>query len=500
MRNITSAIESLTNTITMYMVAVYALVAIVATSLLLSVVGALDFAPLALIGTLIVVLASTYLSSRLCAWTFGTQHNRASGLITSLILYLTVAPADTTTELFKLALVGCIASVSKYLLVWRGRHIFNPAALALACSSILGLGAALWWVATPLLLPVVMIAGVLLVAKTRRYAMVFAYITAALLMSAALAFVTHYPVLDALRLDVLSGPLVFFAAVMLTEPLTSPGTRTHQLWYGGLVGILYSAQLPWVSSPHIALLVGNIYSFVVRKSHGAIELKVVALQQIAPDIYELHATPLRPLAYQAGHYIELQLPHARQDSRGTRRVFSIATSPSEQTLRLATKLPPTRASSYKRAFAALSPGTLLRAAYVGGDFVLPRDTSIPVVWIAGGIGITPFRAMVATLLADRDTRSVTLIYCARTPGEFAYLSFFKRAARSLPLDIVTVITHPHTGKPQQLSHELLTHHIPDISRHHVYISGAPGMVHATRDLFTETYAPARVVTDYFNGY
>lgn len=503
MRKLLAGLESLTNSLTMYMVTVYALLAIVFVSLLLSAVGELGFPVLALLATLLTVLASTYLSSRLCAWTFGTQHNRASGLITSLILYLTLAPGDTAVELFKIALIGCIASVSKYLLVWRGRHIFNPAALALTLGSVLGLSSALWWVGTPLLLPVVLITGLIIVTKTRRYAMVTTFTVVAIVTSIAVAASTGYPVLDALRLDILSGPLAFFAAVMLTEPLTSPATRRHQIGYAGLVGLLYSAQLPWVSTPHISLLVGNLYRLIVQPQRSALSLRVISVSEIAPGVYELQAMPAHAIRYTAGQYLELQVPHAKQDSRGTRRVFSIASSPDEKTLRLTTRVPTHQASSFKRAFVQLTPGTQLRATYVGGDFVLARDAQVPIVWVAGGIGITPFRAMVATLLAAHDRRHITLFYQARTADELVYLSFFMRAARTLSLTIVPIVAESPvgwTGEVGSLSREVVTRYVPDIHAYHVYISGAPNMVDATRGMFTHDYAPARIVTDHFSGY
>ncbi|QHN42982.1 hypothetical protein GII36_03915 [Candidatus Mycosynbacter amalyticus] len=503
MRKLLSSLESLTNSLTMYMVTVYALLAIVLVSLLLSAVGELGFPVLALLATLLTVLASTYLSSRLCAWTFGTQHNRASGLITSLILYLTLAPGDTAVELFKIALIGCIASVSKYLLVWRGRHIFNPAALALALGSFLGLSSALWWVGTPLLLPVVLITGLIIVTKTRRYAMVTTFTVVAIVTSIAVAASTSYPVLDALRLDILSGPLAFFAAVMLTEPLTSPATRRHQIGYAGLVGLLYSAQLPWVSTPHISLLVGNLYRLIVQPQRSALSLRVISVSEIAPGVYELQAMPAHAIRYTAGQYLELQVPHAKQDSRGTRRIFSIASSPDEKTLRLTTRVPTHKASSFKHAFVRLTPDTQLRATYIGGDFVLPHDPKAPLLWVAGGIGITPFRAMAASLLSAHDMRPVILFYQAYTPRDLAYLSFFTRAARSLSLTIIPVVAEAPanwTGETGRVSRTLLGRYVPDIHMHHVYISGAPAMVESTRSLFAHDYKPVQIMTDHFSGY
>lgn len=373
---------------------------------------------------------------------FSTQHNRESWLITALILFLTIAPGDSTLEYVKIALVASIAVASKYLIAWRTRHIFNPAALALTIGSLSGLTSAFWWVGTPLLLPVVVIAGILIVSKTRRYLLASTFTVTALITSAIVAFISNYPVADALRLDLLSGPLIFFAAIMLTEPFTSPATRGRQIMYAALVGVLYSSQLPWVSMPSTALLIGNLLAFYFVFRMGDMRLKVTGIKKIAPRTYELQATPYSRIAYTAGQYIELSVPHAKQDSRGSRRVFSFASAPDEEILRLTTKLPVGKASSFKRAFTQIAPDAVLRGSYVAGDFTLPKEATSPIIFIASGIGITPFRSMLAHMLATNDTRHVTLFYFVRTAEDIVYSKLLARVERELSVAVVPVIAQP----------------------------------------------------------
>ena len=477
----------------MYMVTIYALCTIVIAALALSFVGIVPFAPFALIGSFIVLLVSTYSSSILCAWTFGTQHNRTSSVITALILFLTLAPGDSLLDFVKLVLVAGIATLSKYLLVWRGRHIFNPAAVALTAGTLLGLSSALWWVATPALLPVVVASGLVIVAKTRRYGMVTVFIGVALITSACTALITKYPVLDALQLDVTSGPLVFFAAIMLTEPLTSPGTKRQQWLYAVVVGVLYSAQIPWLSVPNITLLAGNLLTaMLVRRS--ATRLRVVRVSEIAPRTYELLAKPLHTLRYTPGQYMELQVPHTHPDSRGIRRVFSIASSPDELTVRLITKLPPASPSSFKRAFVQLQPGSVLRATYIGGDFTLPREPNTRLLFIAAGVGITPFRSMLAHMLATRDRRHVTIIYTATHTDALLYRTLLKRAEHELN-------TKTYFVTDTSLDDDFFARYHIDPSGTHAYLSGPPQMVDSLRATLAKTpNRPVRIVTDYFTGY
>ncbi|RYF27150.1 MAG: hypothetical protein EOO17_06405, partial [Chloroflexi bacterium] len=266
-------LESLVNTITMYKLTAYALIMTTGAALLLSTLGVLQQPIVGLLATLSVFVVVSYASSRLFAWTFSTRHNSESWLITALILFLIVGPPDDFAlkmgtywmELLVAGLVAFFATASKYILAIRGKHIFNPAAAGVVLVSLLGLagGYATWWVATPFLLPIVAIAGLLIIAKTRRYAMVGAFIATAAITIAVVASLTNYSVIDALRLDILSGPLLFFAAIMLTEPLTSPAIKKWQIVYAIIIGVLFSSQLPWVSSPEVALLLGNLFAFAV---------------------------------------------------------------------------------------------------------------------------------------------------------------------------------------------------------------------------------------------
>ncbi len=81
-------------------------------------------------------------------------------------------------------------------------------------------------------------------------------------------------------------------------------------------------------------------------------------------------------------------------------MFSISSPPADRVLTISTKIPD-RASTFKQRMADLPEGTAVTATTISGDFVLPRNAALPVLLIAGGIGITPF----ASQLADPSTRN-----------------------------------------------------------------------------------------------
>ncbi len=103
-----------------------------------------------------------------------------SSLITAAILLFVLRPTLEPVGLAGLALAGVVASASKYLLVWRGRHIFNPAATGASVLTIVSiwapdLGSSAWWVGSPWLAAPVLVLGVLLLLRTDKLPIVVVF-------------------------------------------------------------------------------------------------------------------------------------------------------------------------------------------------------------------------------------------------------------------------------------------------------------------------------------
>lgn len=123
-------IDNFLNRITMYRLVVYALVIYAGAGILAAFLGRIASSPTVLVISLAVLLSSAYLTDRACAHYFGIPRNDESWLITSLILFLIVHPANSIASGLALVLAGAASSASKYLLARHGKHLFNPAALA----------------------------------------------------------------------------------------------------------------------------------------------------------------------------------------------------------------------------------------------------------------------------------------------------------------------------------------------------------------------------------
>ena len=139
----------------------------------------------------------------------------------------------------------------------------------------------------------------------------------------------------------------------------------------------------------------------------------------------------------------------------------------------------------------MKEGDTLMAGQRAGDFVLPKNTSQKIAWIAGGIGITPFRSQAQYLVDKQEKRDVVLFYSASNPEAFAYKDVFARA-ESVGLRSLFLVT-PTVDAIQK--------EIPDFKERVFYISGPNVMVEAyEQKLFSLGVPEKNVVTDYFPGF
>ena len=124
--------------------------------------------------------------------------------------------------------------------------------------------------------------------------------------------------------------------------------------------------------------------------------------------------------YRPGSYFWVELPdRGDNDEKGLRRHISLVTSPTETgVVGLATRL---RDSAFKRTLAALAVGDEVEVEEPKGTFLLPEDTSVDYVFVAGGIGITVFRSMLRFIADEQLPYRVTLVYSNRDRESAAFL-------------------------------------------------------------------------------
>src|SRR5688572_27736052 len=148
-------------------------------------------------------------------------------------------------------------------------------------------------------------------------------------------------------------------------------------------------------------------------------------EDVAHNIKTFWFRPERKVRYIAGQFTEIYLPHDDADDRGIRRWFTLSSSPTDDLVSITTKFASHRSSTFKQHLSDLKPGTPLKLADPMGDFVLPKDPGIPIVFVAGGMGITPMHSMVKWLEDTGEKRDVHLIYAVTEEDELAFVPLFK---------------------------------------------------------------------------
>ncbi len=501
-------IDNILNTITMYRLVLYVLVGLLGIAVLFSAYGLLPYDPLLLLFSIGFISVTALVTNMVFASTFQVPANVESVYITAFILALIITPPQTVynTDFLILALWASILSIaSKYIIAIYKKHIFNPVAIGVALTALtLGLSAT-WWVGTTVMLPYVLIGGLLIVRKTLRSDLVYSFVIVALFTIIAPKFVFDAGILSSILKIFTNTPLVFFACIMLTEPFTTPPTARLQMVYGVIVGFLFAPAMhigSFYTTPELALLVGNVFSYIVSPKRR-LALTLVEKNQLSPDIYDFVFKSDTSLAFRPGQYLEWTLGHEAPDARGNRRYFTIASAPTESMIRVGAKFYD-NSSTFKKNLRDLNTGDVIFASQLAGDFTLPREKNRKLVFIAGGIGVTPFRSMVQYMIDMKEQRQVVMLYAGKTPQDLVYSDIFTKARLAFGMKTVYVVNKNEPYLPGitegVITTDLIIKEIPDYKERDFYISGPHGMVMAFTDTLQTIGIPKRRIhSDFFPG-
>ena len=364
-------IDEVLNQITMYRLVLYYLIFLWLVALILSFFAFLPFSFLQFILSTFVVLVVCWITNKFFSVTFKAVTNLESVYISALILILIVTPFRSISELMFIIIISIFAMASKYLIALNKKHIFNPAAFAVFATSVLTIGTASWWVGNQWMVPAVLIGGLLVIRKIQRFSLLISFLIVAVFVISTFSFISGFDILQTIYTTILNSPILFFAFVMLVEPLTAPTTKNLQIIYGAVLGILFYPQIHFISyyiTPEAALLIGNIFSYIVSPKYKLM-LSLKEKIKIASDIYEFIFNLDKKINFLPGQYLEWTLGFKNPDSRGNRRYFTIASSPTENFLRIGVKIYP-NASSFKKNLISFKTGDKI---YIGPDRLLPAE-------------------------------------------------------------------------------------------------------------------------------
>ena len=197
-------------------------------------------------------------------------------------------------------------------------------------------------------------------------------------------------------------------------------------------------------------------------------LKLVYKENLVDNVWAFRFQPSKLFAWTAGQYVRVELPHDNPDEEGTKRWFTNSAAPYEGVLQITTRI---TNSTFKQALARLIKGGELQLIENHeGDFVW-QDSELPIVFIAGGIGVTPFYSILKQRTNDQLPIDVMLIYGARSEAIPFKEELAQWAVNNADFNVKYVLGEP-------LTVEKLTELEPSLNLSLVYLSGPESMVEA----------------------
>ena len=209
--------------------------------------------------------------------------------------------------------------------------------------------------------------------------------------------------------------------------------------------------------------------------------------------------PEADFSWIAGQYTEIHLPHDKVDSRGTQRLFTITNLSEDGFVSIATRTNG-QASSYKRKLLNLQPGDMVTMSEPMGDFILPRDATIPLVFVAGGIGITPFVSIFRDLYAREQQRDIHFLYALHTEADIIFQDTYTKASIHTTV-FVSEPSHEWSGERGRLTGDRVLKTSAPSPHALFYLSGPERMIETLqKELLSLGIEQRQIVTDFFHGY
>ena len=224
------------------------------------------------------------------------------------------------------------------------------------------------------------------------------------------------------------------------------------------------------------------------------KLNLVERKSESPNIESFFFKPSQPFSWKAGQFLHYVLHHEPTDKRGSDRWFTIASALFEDVIMLTTRFTEGKGSSFKQALKNLKIGDSIEFSSLGGEFVI-KDPNAEYVFIAGGIGITPFRSILKELDHGNQSTHIILLYANRDQN-----ILFKDEIEEIAQNNPNFKIH-YVFSPERIDERKIRELIPDINRPTFYVSGPEPMVESLgKTLKSMGVQTDHLKQDWFPGY
>lgn len=209
--------------------------------------------------------------------------------------------------------------------------------------------------------------------------------------------------------------------------------------------------------------------------------RLLSRVEVAEGTMAFHFEKPSQFDFKPGQSADLTLSNPPEtDAEGNTRTFSIASSPFENELMFATRM---RDTAFKRSLKKMPLGTEVKIDSPMGSFTLHKNSAKPAVFLAGGIGITPFISIVRQADHDRLPHKLHLFFSNRRPEDTPFLDTLQMLEKSNPnFQLVCTMTgmrqskREWKGETSLINHEMLSRHLTNLLGAIYYVAGPPAMV------------------------
>ncbi len=239
---------------------------------------------------------------------------------------------------------------------------------------------------------------------------------------------------------------------------------------------------------------------------GSYFCRLAKREEVAYETMAFHFERPTDLQFEAGQYVDVTLIDPPEtDSEGDTRSFSVASAPFEEELLFATRM---RDTAFKRVLKSCPLGTEVEIAGPMGYFTLHNNAKRPAVFLAGGIGITPFLSIVRQAAKDRLPHRLYLFYSNRRPEDAGFMDDLRDLEAANPnyrlIPTMAEMEKSHRewlGETGFINREMLIRYLPEPEGPTYYIAGPPAMVAAMHQMLAAAGVDKDDIrTEEFAGY
>ncbi|MEK7193253.1 MAG: FAD-dependent oxidoreductase [Patescibacteria group bacterium] len=235
-------------------------------------------------------------------------------------------------------------------------------------------------------------------------------------------------------------------------------------------------------------------------------IKLKNREEVASGTMAFHFEKPEGFVFKSGQHADFTLLNPPEtDAEGNSRTFSLVSAPHENELVFATRM---RDTAFKRVLKTMPLGTELTLEGPFGSMTLQNDVSRPAVFLAGGIGITPFISMVRHATEQKLSHKIFLFYSNRKVEDAPFLSELQNLEKqNLNFKLIATMTGSEKseqswiGERGYINKEMLAKYIRDISKPVYYLAGPPQMVLVMREMLNNAgIDDDNIRSEEFGGY